>query len=141
MIVVLDTLGLLATAALFGSMAFFSAVMAPLIFIKLEAATAGAFIRQVFPWYYIVIGVLSSLGVVSFALVRPGDAVILGAVALGAYVSRQQIMPRINRERDLAKAGEAAAEDRFNRLHRVSVWINGAQLIGVLAVLLRFAVT
>jgi len=140
MIVALDTLGLLATAALFGSMAFFSAVIAPLIFIKLEAATAGAFIRQVFPWYYIVIGLLSSLRAASFVLIRPVDAAILIAVALGAYVSRQQIMPRINIQRDLAKEGDSAAEDRFNRLHRVSVWINGAQLLGVLAVMLRFTV-
>jgi len=139
MIVVLNAMGLLATAALFGSMAFFSVVMAPLIFIKLEAATAGAFIRQVFPWYYIVVGALSSLGAASFAPVRQVDAAILAAVAFGAYVSRQQVMLRINRQRDLAKTGEATAEDRFKRLHQVSVWINGAQLLGVLAVLLRFA--
>ena len=54
----LTILGQVSVATLFGSMAFFSCVMAPLIFIKLEAATASQFIRSVFPRYYLVILVL-----------------------------------------------------------------------------------
>jgi len=41
----------LSLALTFGGMIFFSAVMAPLVFTKLPFETAGAFIRQVFPWY------------------------------------------------------------------------------------------
>ena len=47
--------GLLSAAILVGSMVFFSWVMAPLIFIKLDETTAGPFVRSIFPWYYLVI--------------------------------------------------------------------------------------
>jgi hypothetical protein len=49
----------LTLALAFGGMTFFSAVMAPLVFTKLPFDTAGAFIRQVFPWYYLTIGAVS----------------------------------------------------------------------------------
>jgi hypothetical protein len=47
----------LALALTFGGMTFFSAVMAPLVFDKLPLKVAGPFIRQVFPWYYLTMGV------------------------------------------------------------------------------------
>jgi len=36
-------------------------------------------------------------------------------------------------------AGDAAAEASFERLHKVSVWINGVQLLAALTVLIRLA--
>lgn len=131
--------GTLAAATLLGSMAFFSAVMAPLVFIKLDAATAGRFIRSVFPWYYLVVLVLASLAAATLAAGRPVDAAVMAAVALGAIVSRQVLMPRINAQRDRALAGDAAAGRRFDALHRVSVWINAAQLLAAGAVMARLA--
>ena len=50
---VINGMGFFATGILLGAMLFFSGVMAPLIFTKLEADVAGRFIRQVFPWYYL----------------------------------------------------------------------------------------
>ena len=49
----LDILGLIVTAILFGTMTFFSFVVAPVAFIKLDVAAAGRFIRSIFPWYYL----------------------------------------------------------------------------------------
>jgi hypothetical protein len=120
-------------------MAFFSAVMAPLVFIKLDAATAGRFIRGVFPWYYLVVLVLAALAAAALAAGRPADAGIMAAVAVGAWVSRQVLMPRINAHRDRSLAGDASAGRRFDRLHRVSVWINAAQLLACGAVMVRLA--
>ena len=94
-----DVIGLVAVATLFGSMAFFSAVIAPLVFVKLEPVTAGRFIRAVFPWYYATIGGLAVIGAGMLAAVRPIDAAIMGAIALGALLSRQILMPQINRFR------------------------------------------
>jgi hypothetical protein len=131
--------GTLAAALLLGSMAFFSAVMAPLVFIKLDAATAGRFIRGVFPWYYLVVLVLAALAAAALAAGRPADAGVMAAVALGAWVSRQVLMPRINAHRDQSLAGDASAGRRFDRLHRVSVWINAAQLLACGAVMVRLA--
>ncbi len=131
--------GTLAAALLLGSMAFFSAVMAPLVFIKLDAATAGRFIRGVFPWYYLVVLGLAALAAAALAAGRPADASVMAAVALGAWISRQVLMPRINAHRDRALGGDAAAGRRFDRLHRVSVWINAAQLLACGAVMVRLA--
>lgn len=131
--------GTLAAATLLGSMAFFSAVMAPLVFIKLDATTAGRFIRGVFPWYYLVVLVLAAVAAGAFAAERPVDAAVMGAVAVGAWASRQVLMPRINAHRDRALAGDAAAGRRFDRLHRVSVWVNTAQLLAAVTVMARLA--
>ena len=48
---ILTLLAGLALALTWGGMTFFSAVMAPLVFTKLPLETAGAFIREVFPWH------------------------------------------------------------------------------------------
>ena len=48
-----------------GTMIFFSFVMAPLIFTKLEGEVAGKFIRIVFPWYYLFLGILSLFSLIA----------------------------------------------------------------------------
>lgn len=139
MVPLLDVIGLLAIATLFGSMTFFSFVMAPLIFIKLDGATAGRFVRGVFPWYYLVVAGLSVLAAIALAAGRPVEAGVTGLIALGAILARQVLMPRINRYRDGMLSGDRSAERPFTWLHRMSVWVNGAQLIGALFVLVRLA--
>ena len=136
---IFDVIGLVAVATLFGSMAFFSFVVAPLVFVKLDDASAGRFLRGIFPWYYLVVGLLSLLALAALAALRPLEAVALGLVALGAIASRQGLMPRINRHRDRMLEGDPEAVRGFNRLHRISVWINGAQLLAAFVVLLRLA--
>ncbi len=49
----LVVVGSIAAATLFGSMFFFSSVVAPRVFINLEPTAAGRFIRSLFPWYYL----------------------------------------------------------------------------------------
>ncbi|MDJ0607827.1 MAG: DUF4149 domain-containing protein [Kiloniellales bacterium] len=135
----LTVLGQVSTATLFGSMAFFSCVMAPLVFIKLEEATAGRFIRSVFPWYYLVVLVLSLVAALALAFALPLYAAAMAAIAAGAVVCRQMLMPRINRHRDAMLAGDSGAGKSFDRLHKLSVWINGAQLLAALAILVLLA--
>ncbi len=132
---VLDVVGLISVATLFGSMAFFSGLVAPFTFTTLDAATAGRFVRGLFPWYYLVIAGLSLLATVSLVAVRPLEAAVMALVALGAFASRQLLMPRINDHRDRMLGGDAKAEKGFSRLHRLTVWINAAQLAGALSVL------
>ena len=133
----LGIMGVISVATLFGSMAFFSCVIAPLVFIELDAEIAGRFIRRLFPWYYVVIVALSLLATISFAFTNQISAVIMGLVFVGACISREVLMPRINRRRDEMIQGNSDAEDSFNRLHRASVLINGVQLIAVFVILLR----
>ena len=133
----LGIMSVITVATLFGSMAFFSCVIAPLVFIELDAKTAGRFIRRLFPWYYVVIAALSLLSTISFAFTNHISAVIMGLVFLGACISREVLMPRINHWRDEMIQGNSKAEVSFNRLHRASVFINGVQLIAVFVILLR----
>ena len=137
----IDVVALLAVAGLWGGMAFFAAVYAPLVFIKLEGAVAGRFIRQVFPAYYLAMGVTSAVAAASLAASaahRPVDVAILVLVCAAFWVARQVLMPRINASRDAALAGDDGAGRRFGRLHRASVALNAVQLLAVLVVLARF---
>jgi hypothetical protein len=129
----------LAIAVTFGGMTFFSSVMAPLIFTKLPAETAGAFIRAVFPWYYLTLGATT---LVALLALLPGiagstiwEAVLTAGVLVGFLYSRQVLMPRINEARDAELAGEQDAARRFQRLHRASVAVNAIQWLGALLVL------
>lgn len=138
----IPTLTLLAGLALsltWGGMTFFSAVMAPLVFTKLPLETAGAFIRQVFPWYYLVMGLTTLLAVL---LLLPGigagvgwPAALSAFALIGFVMARQLLMPRINAARDAELAGDAGAGKRFKRLHGLSVLINGAQWFAIMLAL------
>jgi hypothetical protein len=137
----LSVIGLVAVATLFGSMVFFSAVVAPLTFYQLDTPTAGRYIRSIFPWYYLAILVLSLAGAAALTVARPGSATMRGAIAAGAIVCRQVLMPRINRYRDQSVDGDPSAATAFARLHQLSVWINAAQLLGALTVLVRLGIS
>jgi hypothetical protein len=136
-----ETFATLSIAALFGGMLFFSAVMAPLIFIKLPAPTSGRFIRAVFPWYYLAMGTLSLVALCLLLVADRAGLVpewsLMLAVLGGFVIARQWLMPRINRARDAAIAGDSRQGIRFERLHRVSVGLNAVQLLIIVAVLIR----
>jgi hypothetical protein len=55
-------------------------------------------------------------------------------VATGFAVARQGLMPRINALRDRVVAGDTGAQGAFDALHRSSVWLNGFQLLGLVAI-------
>lgn len=137
---ILDTLALMAVAAVWGGMAFFAVVYAPLVFIKLDAATAGGFIREVFPVYYLAMGVVSLGAALLLGIGTThgtADVVTMFVVCVLFWVARHALMPRINRARD-QRASDPGARARFARLHRLSVAINALQLLAVLVVLVRF---
>ena len=128
---ILTEIGQLTAAILLGAMLFFAAVVAPLVFTSLDAATAGRFIRRMFPWYYLSIFVLASLATLLLLSGAPNNGAIMALVAAGAALSRQVLMPKINRLRDAQLAGDTEAGPRFDRLHRLSVWINSAQILAL----------
>jgi len=133
-----DYLALFATAILFGGMASFSAVFAPLVFIKLPGETAGAFIRQVFPWYYLFVIVVAAFAALGLAFGDLLGAGLMAAAAAGGVFARAVLMPAINRARDRELAGEAAIGRRFQILHQSSVVINFVQMVLAAVVLARF---
>ena len=135
--------GLVAVATVFGGMAFFAFVYAPLVFIKLGTETGGRFIREVFPVYYVTMGATSVAAAVllAFASATRGiDALAMACIGIVFFLARFALLPVINRNRDAGQAGDLAAKKRFDALHRASVVVNLLQMLAVLVVLVRFAV-
>ena len=125
----------LALAALFGGMCFFGAVVAPAVFINLPLPVAGPFIRTLFPLYYAYIagfGVLA--GVLLLAQREAGRALVSFIVVAVTLWLWFWLIPHLDAFRAV---GDVAA---FNRGHNVSVYINAAQLLAVLWLLVRAAV-
>ena len=136
---ILQGIATVITGLLAGSMLFFSFVMAPLIFSKLEIREAGKFVRAVFPWYYLVVIALSGLGGIALVAIAPLNASLLFLVTISAIYCRQSLMPSINDHRDRSNSGEEVANKIFNKLHRRSEIINGLQLLATMAVLLHIS--
>ena len=122
----------LAVALLLGGMVFFAFFMAPLVFTKLPADTAGRFIRAVFPWYYDAMAALSALAALACVIFEPMLAAVLVANAGAFLAARFALMPAINNARDAGLQGDGVSSARFGRLHRASVLLNAAQLVAVL---------
>ncbi|MGF1550959.1 MAG: DUF4149 domain-containing protein [Paracoccaceae bacterium] len=134
-----EIVALYALALAFGGMLFFSGLFSPLIFAKLPIATAGPFLRQVFPWYFLAVAAILAVAAVAFlAAGAEGWGLVLVAMAALGVVNRQVLMPRINDLRDAQLAGDAAAGKGFDRLHKASVAINLVQLLVAGAALTAF---
>ena len=133
----------LAVGGLFGGMLFFSFVMAPLIFRKLPLESAGKFIRQVFPVYYLAMGAIAASALLLVVIARNAlwslDVILLAAIVLGFALSRQLLMPRINFYRDRELSGDETASRWFSRLHASSVAVNMLQLLAASIVLFRIS--
>jgi len=128
-------IAVLGLSALVGGMLFFGAIMAPLVFTKLPPDIAGPFIRAVFPRYYAFITVSSVIAGLGLLLRRaPVSAVALFLVGVLTLWLWFWLIPHLNA---LREAGNTAG---FNRGHRLSVWLNGLELITAIWVLVRLAI-
>ena len=58
-----------------------------------------------------------------------GIALLMLVIALSGIFSRQSLIPKINNYRDAEIAGDTKAKSKFDRLLRMSVGINGGQII------------
>jgi hypothetical protein len=125
---------LLGLACLVGGMLFFGAVMAPLVFTKLPADVSGPFIRSVFPFYYGFVAASSAVAALGYFLRGQRVPMILMLLVLAAVLwAWFWLIPYLNAVRD---AGNTAA---FDRGHSFSTWLNGAELIAGLWLLVRAA--
>ena len=115
----------IAAASWVGAIVFQSAIVAPAVFVDLDADSARRFLRTLFPRFFrlgIVCGLLMAIAVVLLAANGSSSSplwAIAGAtsVMLVLELISLWLVPHINAARD---AG-AVAEDRFARLHRASV--------------------
>ncbi len=133
------TLAVLATALVFGGMAFFSFVLAPLVFRVLDKETAAVFMRAAFPLYYAVMAGGAALAALVSIFGDTMYAIAMICVAAVFVALRQILVPAINRHREGRVAGDAVATAAFKRLHGLSVLINMLQLVAVTVVLVGLA--
>jgi vacuolar-type H+-ATPase subunit I/STV1 len=131
---------LLALAIWLGAMVFFSAFIAPILFTRLPIAEAGAFLSTLFPRYYILGYVAGAIGVALaayLAIVRgPGGWWTVAGVALAAALAitvtaGTVIRPRVDAIRSVAEEQnpDPLRKAEFDRLHKLSVTLNGAVLV------------
>ncbi len=128
-----------ATALVFGGMAFFSFIMAPLVFQQLEREQAATFMRAAFPLYYRSMGACALVAAAPLAIMDSMEGLLMIAVAVSFFALHNRLLPTLNRHRERRAAGDADADAKFKRLHGFSMAVNLVQLITVLVVLVRLA--
>ena len=112
-----------------GAMLFFSAIVAPTTFAALPSDHAGAFLRALFPKYFLINGVVAGVAGL-LVLGRTESMLLLGCCAAMLAVTVWMI-PIINAARDRMLAGTAGAKAEFASWHRASVVVNLLEMIGL----------
>ena len=107
-------------AANVGIIIFFSSIVTPIIFKKLESQQASSYLRAFFPRLYITLFTTTFIAALS-AIDKTAQSILL-AVALLFVVSFWPLTPAINSATDTGKT------IKFKVLHSVSVFILVGQL-------------
>ena len=117
-------------------------VVLPTLFIKLESSAAGQTAALLFPGYYafgIALGAV--LLVATCLLARDGATAWRWVVVVLAVAWVCQLYAGLSvRPRMAALRGVESEVVEFQRLHRLSVRLNGVVLVGTLAVLFASAI-
>ena len=113
---------LLLAATLLGGMVFFSFGFAPMLFKQLPMEQVRPLLRGTFPYYYLVVIVLS--GVTALASLAQSSlvAALLGLICMTTLYARQVLMGQIN------AATDRGDQKGFHRLHMVSVVLQVVQI-------------
>ena len=125
------------TGLALGAMMFFSFILAPLLFRRLGVETAATFMRGAFPVYYKVMAALT--GLAAALVYYRGEALVLAATCALFVLGWLFLLPLVERQRAGRAAGDEAATRAFRRLHRMSVFVNMAQIVVLLVVFMRLA--
>ena len=124
---------ILIAAAILSFMMFFPIVVATSVFRVLDEKQSSEFLRIFFPKYYLFGFVLSLIGLIlSIYYENKSSILIFLLIMIGFIFSRQILMPMINKAKDLSN------ENKFNKLHKFSVFINFLQIIGCIFLLVNY---
>ena len=123
----------LVAAATLSFMIFFPLVVATSVFKVLDEKQSSKFLRIFFPKYYLYGFVLSFVGVIlSIYFENKLSILIYSFIMVGFIFSRQILTPMVN------KAKDSNDEKKFNKLHKLSVFINFIQIIGSIFLLVTY---
>ena len=125
----------LVAAATLSFMIFFPLVVATSVFKVLDEKQSSKFLRIFFPKYYLYGFVLSLAGVIlSIYFENKLSISIYSFIMVGFIFSRQILTPMVNKAKDLND------EKKFNKLHKLSVFINFLQIIGCIFLLVVYLI-
>ena len=123
----------LVAAATLSFMIFFPLVVATSVFKVLDEKQSSKFLRIFFPKYYLYGFVLSLAGVIlSIYFENKLSILVYSFIMVGFIFSRQILTPMVNKAKDLND------EKKFNKLHKLSVFINFLQIIGCIFLLVIY---
>ena len=123
----------LVAAATLSFMIFFPLVVATSVFKVLDEKQSSKFLRIFFPKYYLYGFVLSLAGVIlSIYFENKLSILVYSFIMFGFIFSRQILTPMVNKSKDLND------EKKFNKLHKLSVFINFLQIIGCIFLLVVY---
>ena len=128
----IEQLSIYLSCVILGIMFFFSFIVAPVTFSSLNEENARIYIRKIFPYYYTVNLIISSIVLVSFiflGLYNLKFYLILSITFLFAF-SNFILMPLINKYRDTKE------DKKFKYSHFLSVVINFIQMIFLIIILI-----
>ena len=124
---------ILVAAATLSFMIFFPLVVATSVFKVLDEKQSSKFLRIFFPKYYLYGFVLSLAGVIlSIYFENKSSILVYSFIMVGFIFSRQILTPMVNKAKDLNN------EKKFNKLHKLSVFINFLQIIGCMFLLVVY---
>lgn len=134
------TVYLVAIACWLGGIVFFSFFTTRIVFASLPRAEAGVAIRALFPQYYMlgyIAGTVSLVLAIYFTAVRTprlwwGSTTLALAIALGmTFYAGTVIRPRVEAIRAVTEEAnpDPVRKAEFDKLHRMSVILNGAVLL------------
>lgn len=142
---------LLSLVCWLGGMVFFSALVAPVVFKVLPIAEAGKLQAVLFPRYYLlgyICGVIGLIGAVYLCATRTprvwwAMAAVALLIALGLTVYAGAVVrPRVDAIRTVSEEAnpDPARRAEFDRLHHLSVLLNGAVMLLDVGALLATAI-
>ncbi len=131
---------LIALACWLGGIVFFSFFTTRIVFASLPRAEAGVAIRALFPQYYMlgyIAGTVSLVLAIYITAVRTprvwwGGTTLALAIALGlTFYAGTIIRPRVEAIRGVTEETnpDPVRKAEFDKLHRMSVMLNGAVLL------------
>ena len=124
------------TVALLSIMIFYSFGIAINVHRTLDKENAGKLLRKLFPIYFLWGLFISILAEIIFLLnAKQEQAFIMAIIFIGYLYSRQILVPKINKSRDLANEGDEKSKKDFNSLHFQSVAINLIQMLLLIIIL------
>jgi len=124
------------SVALLSIMIFYSFGIAINVHRTLDKENAGKLLRKLFPIYFLWGLFISILAEIIFLLnARQEQAFIMALIVIGYLYSRQILVPKINKSRDLANEGDEKSKKDFNSLHFQSVAINLIQMLLLIIIL------